>query len=279
MQIQTIPFHDPEAPKRFADSLYKTGFAIVDPHPISTELLASLKVSWTAFFSEPIEEKKKFLLNPPKHDGYVSSATSETAKGYHTKDLKEFFQFYDWGRCPEKQRAISEAYFAEASSLGATLLEWIEAALPADVRANLSEPLSAMIKDSDTTQLRLIHYPPLSGTEAQSAFRSAAHEDINLLTLLPSATTKGLQIQTKEGWQDVPYKPNQIIVNIGDMLQECTGGYFKATTHRVINPEKSDNKSRMAAPLFLHPRNEVKLSDRHTAGSFVTERYTEIGLY
>ncbi len=130
------------------------------------------------------------------------------------------------------------------------------------------------------TLLRVLHYPPLEGDEELGAIRAGAHEDINLLTVLPAANEPGLQVKTKEGdWLDVPCDFGNLIINIGDMLQEASGGYYPSTTHRVINPEGADKtKSRISLPLFLHPKPEVVLSERHTANSYLMERLRELGV-
>ena len=137
-----------------------------------------------------------------------------------------------------------------------------------------------MVENSDKTLLRVLHYPPLEGDEELGAIRAGAHEDINLLTVLPAANEPGLQVKTKEGdWLNVPCDFGNLIINIGDMLQEASGGYYPSTTHRVINPEGSDKtKSRISLPLFLHPKPEVVLSDRHTANSYLMERLRELGV-
>ena len=87
------------------------------------------------------------------------------------------------------------------------------------------------------------------------AIRAGAHEDINLLTVLPAANEPGLQVLTKEGeWLDVPCDFGNLIINIGDMLQEASGGYFPSTTHRVINPEGADKtKARISLPVVPAP--------------------------
>ena len=143
-----------------------------------------------------------------------------------------------------------------------------------------SQPLGDIIKDSDQTLLRILHYPPLKGDEEVDAIRAAAHEDINLITILPAANEPGLQVKAKDGsWLDVPCDFGNLIVNIGDMLQEASGHYFPSTTHRVVNPDGADmTKSRISLPLFLHPRPDVVLSERHTAGSYLQERLRELGV-
>ena len=137
-----------------------------------------------------------------------------------------------------------------------------------------------MVEASSRTLLRVLHYPPMTGTEEVGAIRAAAHEDINMLTVLPAANEPGLQVLTQDGsWLDVPSDFGNIIINIGDMLQEASGGYFPSTTHRVINPEGADmTKARVSLPLFLHPKAEVVLSERYTADEYLTERLRELGV-
>jgi isopenicillin N synthase-like dioxygenase len=137
-----------------------------------------------------------------------------------------------------------------------------------------------MVDGSAQTLLRVLHYPPLGGDEEEGAVRAAAHEDINLITLLVAATAPGLQLRDARGdWHDVPADPGTIVVNAGDMLQMATDGHYRSTSHRVVNPPAREaSRSRLSMPLFLHPRKEVRLSDRHTAGSYLEERLREIGL-
>ncbi|MEM7260002.1 MAG: 2OG-Fe(II) oxygenase family protein, partial [Pseudomonadota bacterium] len=165
-----------------------------------------------------------------------------------------------------------------ACNFAATLLGWVEKHGPAYVSALYSEPLSDMMQGSTQSLLRVLHYPPLQGDEKPDAIRASAHEDINLLTVLPAANEPGLQVMAKDGsWLDVPCDFGNLIVNIGDMLQEVSGGYFPSTTHRVINPDNAQhNNSRISLPLFLHPRPEVKLSERYTAGGYLAERLAEL---
>jgi isopenicillin N synthase-like dioxygenase len=110
--------------------------------------------------------------------------------------------------------------------------------------------------------------------------RAAPHEDINLLTLLPAADGPGLELQLRGGeWVSVPHKPGQLIINIGDMLQEVTDGYLPSTTHRVAAPARGEAlPSRMSLPLFLHPRPEVVLSSRYSARQYLTQRLNELGV-
>ena len=78
-------------------------------------------------------------------------------------------------------------------------------------------------------------------------------------------------------WFDVPCDVGLLIVNIGDMLQEASGGFYPSTVHRVLNPTGvAATKSRISLPLFLHPRRDVVLSDHYTVGNYFDERMREL---
>jgi isopenicillin N synthase-like dioxygenase len=276
MLITPVDFTSPTAAKDFAESLHNTGFGVLTNHPLSPQLLNTVYTEWYQFFQN--EAKHNYAFDPQKYDGYFSPSVSETAKGNTKRDLKEFYHIYPWGRYPTEVSDAARQYYAEGATLAATLLQWVEQYTPDAVKAKYSMPLSQMITGSEQTLLRVLHYPPLRGDEESGAVRAAAHGDINLLTILPAATAAGLQVVGKEGeWFDVPCDFGMLIVNIGDMLQEASDGYYPSTVHRVLNPSGEEaKKSRVSLPLFLHPRPDVVLSTRHTAGSYLTERLQEL---
>lgn len=278
MKVQVVDYLDKDAPKLFTQSLRETGFGVLINHPIKQEIVESIYKNWYDFFSTT--EKANYAFDPKTQDGYFAPEISETAKGHTKKDIKEYYHIYPWGRIPETLKEEILHYYQLASNLAAELLDWVEKNSPDDVAKLYSEPLSNMIKDTPNTLLRVLHYPPLTGDEEPGAIRAAAHEDINLLTVLPAANEPGLQVQQKDGqWVDVPCDFGSLVINIGDMLQECSGGYFPSTSHRVINPTgKASTKSRISLPLFLHPRDEVVLSERHTQKTYLQERLRELGV-
>ncbi|PMN72457.1 2OG-Fe(II) oxygenase family protein [Enterovibrio norvegicus] len=278
MKLEAVDFNAADAAERFVESLRNTGFGVLKNHPISQDLVSSVYANWQGFFDS--DDKGDFTFNPKTQDGFFSAKVSEVAKGHKKRDIKEFFHYYPWGQCPDALKAELDNYYAEANKVALQLLGWVEQHSPENVAANYSQSLSSMVDGSDKTLLRVLHYPPMSGEEDVDAIRAAAHEDINLLTILPSANEPGLQVLSKEGdWLDVPCDFGNLIINIGDMLQEASGGYFPSTTHRVVNPEGADmSKSRISLPLFLHPKPEVVLSERHTADSYLMERLRELGL-
>lgn len=278
MILEAVDYQSPTAAQDFVKSLRETGFGVLKNHPIRQQLVSEIYQNWHDFFNS--EEKHNFRYNVGTQDGYFPPDVSETAKGHSKKDIKEYFHYYPWGQCPTAHKAELAQYYQEANQLAEQLLGWIEQYTPSDIASHYSQPLSSMIEKSDQTLLRVLHYPPLKGDEELGAIRAGAHEDINLITILPAANEPGLQVQLKNGdWIDVPCDFGNLIVNIGDMLQEASAGYFPSTSHRVINPEGTDKtKARISLPLFLHPRPDVKLSERHTAGTYLHERLVELGV-
>ena len=278
LELVAIDYKAPNADKLFVDSLHKTGFGVLKNHPIEQSVVQAIYKNWQTFFNS--EEKHQFAYNKETHDGFFSTQVSETAKGFKKKDIKEYFHYYPWGRCPAELKQQAVDYYQAANELASELLSWVEKYSPPEVSALYSQSLSSMVINSEQTLLRILHYPPLTGSEEPDAIRAAAHEDINLLTILPAANEPGLQVKgTGDSWIDVPCDFGNLIVNIGDMLQEASAGYFPSTTHRVINPKGSDqSKARISLPLFLHPNPQVVLSERHTAKSYLQERLRELGV-
>jgi isopenicillin N synthase-like dioxygenase len=277
MDVLQVGYGAKDTGKRLASSLKDTGFAVLCDHPISGDLVTETYEQWERFFADPA--KHDYTFDPESQDGYFPFR-SENAKGRAQKDLKEFFHVYPRTRLPEEVSDRTRRLYAALSDLAAELLGLIETHTPVDVRAGLSTSLPKMVAGSPHTLLRVLHYPPLAGGEEEGAVRAAAHEDINLITLLVAATAPGLQVcDTRERWRDVPADPGTVVINAGDMLEMATSGFYRSTPHRVVNPQGEDaSRSRLSMPLFLHPWPEVRLSARHTAGSYLDERLREIGL-
>jgi isopenicillin N synthase-like dioxygenase len=276
MHLPIVDFRSPDAGQDFCRSLHETGFGLLRNHPLQQTLVEGIYAEWLEFFLS--EAKHQYAHDPVTHDGYFSPAVSEIAKNHTQRDLKEFFHIYPWGRYPHTVSNAARLYYQQGSQLAAQLLNWVEAYSPPAVKVGYSMPLPKMLDGGDHTLLRVLHYPPLRGDEEAGAVRAAAHGDINLLTILPAATEPGLQVLAQDGsWADVPCDFGLLIVNIGDMLQEASGGYYPSTVHRVLNPTGASRfKSRISLPLFLHPHRDVILSERYTVGSYFDERMREL---
>ena len=273
-KILTIDFKSKNAPVDFVKSLSSTGFAVIQNHGIDSSLINDTYKDWKLFFDSDI--KHDYLFDLDKQDGYFPFK-SENAQGSDTKDLKEFFHIYRWGRYPKEITPITKKIHQSLIDLGSNLLDYLDEYAPDYVRDKFSMKLSEMINDSGQNLLRVIHYPPVRKEDVlDGAIRAEAHTDINLITIL--IAEPGLQVVDSSGnWVDVELSENSIVVNIGDMLQKCSGGFYKSTIHRVVNP-KGVNRSRYSMPLFIHPRDEVRLSSDFTAKQYLEQRLKQIGL-
>jgi len=276
MNVEVVDFAAPDAPAAFTRSLRETGFAVIVNHPLPHQLVQQIYDEWLAFFDS--DAKYAYRFSADEQDGWFGPDVSETAKGNTVKDIKEFFHVYPWGKYPAEVSDAALRYAEISKGIAQTLLQWVQDNTPADVAARFSRPLPRMMDGSTRSLLRVLRYPPLRGDEPADAVRAAAHEDINLLTVLPAANEPGLQVRDVHGnWHDVPCDFGSIAVNSGDMLHLASGGYYPSTTHRVMNPTgQSATRSRLSLPLFLHPADDAVLADGRTAYSFLQERIAEL---
>lgn len=298
---------DPQLKKAFVNQLGKAyeevGFVAVKNHGIPDELIADLYKYVQQFFAMPSETKKQYeIAGLAGQRGYTSFG-KEHAKGSDAPDLKEFFQY---GQIVQDNDPVKSEYpdnvkvnevapfnttfdkaYRAFEKSGKALLQAIALYL------GLDENYFDKHIHNGNSILRAIHYPPIT-REPKSAIRAEQHEDINLITLLVGASADGLQILTKQNeWVGVTSLPEQIVVNVGDMLQRLTNNKLKSTTHRVVNPAREMwHTSRFSIPFFLHPKSQMSLAclescidSTHpkaypdaTAGEYLDERLREIGL-
>lgn len=279
------------------------GFVALKGHFLEKELENNLYKEIKNFFDLPLDTKQQYEIpNIGGQRGYVSFG-KEAAKGKKEGDLKEFWHF---GQYLDSNSKYNNTYpknvtvneLANFNSVGKQAYKMLEKTAKYVLRAlalylQLEESyFDAYIKDGNSI-LRPIHYPPIA-TAPKGAERAAAHGDINLITLLMGAQGKGLQVQNHNGnWIDAIAAPDEIMINVGDMLSRHSNNKLKSTIHRVANPPKELwNTSRYSIPFFMHPVADMKLDVLKncitpetpkqfkdiTAGEFLTERLKELGL-
>ena len=291
-----------EERKAFSDDLghsfNQTGFAIIKNHGLKKELTDELYKVIKAFFDLEDEKKIKYYF-PDLYGqrGYVVKG-QEHAKGSKKGDLKEFFHIGNpsisnpqniWPHEVESFNEIGSEVFITLENIGLTLLRAISMYLNLDI--NYFED---KVKGGESI-LRSIHYFPLDPSDiSDGAVRAAAHGDINLITLLMGASADGLEILTKQNkWIPISSKDDELVINVGDMLERLTNKRLLSTVHRVVNPSIDKlGTSRYSIPFFMHPRPEMDLSclesccsknnpkqfEDITAGGFLEERLRDIGL-
>ena len=289
--------------KELGKAYEEIGFVAVKNHGLSDALCTKLYAQVKGFFTLSKEEKEAYEIEGlAGQRGYVSFG-KEHAKNKNEGDLKEFWHF---GQTVEDNDPIKEEYpdnvqvneLPKFNAVGREVYQKLEATGREMLRAialhlNLDENYFDAKIHNGNSILRPIHYPPITH-EPKDAVRAAEHEDINLITLLMGASADGLQVLNKSGeWISVTALPDQIVVNVGDMLQRLTNNKLKSTTHRVVNPPREKwGTSRYSIPFFLHPRSEVSLNclpscisesnpknfSDITAGEYLEQRIIELGL-
>ncbi|RYE14349.1 MAG: isopenicillin N synthase family oxygenase, partial [Sphingobacteriales bacterium] len=282
------------------------GFVAIKNHGLSDELTENLYTAVKKFFSLPDADKQKYEVPElAGQRGYIGKG-KEHAKGRNTGDLKEFYhvgqevtdgdpiknEYPDniWpAEVPELKEYSLKAYKA-LENAGKNMLRAIALYL------KLPENYFDEKVHNGNSILRPIHYFPIENPDAvpADAVRAAEHGDINLITLLMGASADGLQVLRHDGkWIPITALPEQLVVNVGDMLSRHTNNVLKSTIHRVVNPPRERmNTSRYSIPFFMHPRSDMDLTVMPhcvteqnpalyppiTAGEFLEERLVELGL-
>lgn len=315
MSTRTIPVVDlstftdgtAEQRKAFVQELgtafHEIGFVGVINHQVSPLLIDDFYAASKAFFGLPEATKRQYEIPGLAGQRGYTSFGKEHAKQSQVADLKEFFQIGQEvtdgdpikALYPPNVQVEEVPNFTELAiklykafeKAGSELLKAIA------IHLNLEETYFQEKTHNGNSILRAIFYPPITQAP-NSAIRAEQHEDINLITLLVGASAGGLQLLTKDNeWQDIVPEEDEIVINVGDMLQRLTNNYLKSTTHRVINPPpEAWHLPRLSIPFFLHPKSNMNLSclpncvsseqplayEPITAGEYLDERLREIGL-
>ncbi|MFN0174042.1 MAG: isopenicillin N synthase family dioxygenase, partial [Saprospiraceae bacterium] len=257
--------------RQLGAAFHEVGFVAVVNHGIPKSLVDGFYASSKAFFALPEAVKRKYeVAGLAGQRGYTSFG-KEHAKQSKVADLKEFFQIGQEVPANHPLKAqypdnVQVAETPEMPKLGGELYRAFEKAggqLLEAIAIHLDLPTDYFQKQiiSGNSILRSIHYPPIK-EEPASAIRAEQHEDINLITLLVGASAGGLQLLTAENkWASILPEADEIVINVGDMLQRLTNNYLKSTTHRVVNPPREEwHLPRLSIPFFLHPVSTMDLS-------------------
>ena len=299
---------DPKRKQKFVNEIGKAyediGFVALKGHFLDDKLVDELYEEVRNFFNLPLEVKGKYEIpGIGGQRGYISFG-KEHAKGRSAGDLKEFWHF---GQYVSENSKYKDVYpdnvqveeLPRFNVVGKDAYQMLEKTGVYVLRAlaiylGLDEfYFDNFIKDGNSI-LRPIHYPPITDEPKDGAVRAAAHGDINLITLLMGSQGKGLQVQNHNGdWIDAIAAPDEIVINVGDMLSRHTNNKLKSTIHRVVNPPRELwGTSRFSIPFFMHPVSDMplnclencideknpKLYDDITSGEFLHERLVDLGL-
>lgn len=291
--------------KAFVDNLFtglkEYGFIILKDHDVQPELLAQAYSILERFYALPEEVKKQYISKATGFQRGYTPFGQEHAKDSPVMDLKEFwhlgrelpaghymYKYYPENIWPTELPEFKEVFtqlYTTLEQAGNAMLEALTG--PLEVGKDF---FAGMTKDGNSI-LRLLHYPPIPEGVDPRCLRAAPHEDINFITILPAATTSGLQLKDRDGtWLDIESDPGTLIVDVGDMLARLTNDVLPSTTHQVVNPNDGTNGHRYSMPFFIHPHPEASLKclpscrgagekyPEISANDFLMQRLREIGL-
>ena len=301
--ISDNPEHKLKFIKEIGGAFENIGFVALSGHFLSEKLVTQLYDEIKNFFALSQATKDAYEIDGIGGQRGYTSFGKEHAKGRKEGDLKEFWHF---GQYIEDNPKLEEEYpdnitvkeLSNFNVIGKETYQMLEKTAKYVLRAlalhlELEETyFDEWIKNGNSI-LRPIHYPPITA-EPKNAVRAAAHGDINLITLLMGAHGKGLQVKNHKGeWVDAIARPDQLMINVGDMLSRLTNNKLKSTIHQVVNPPKELwGTSRYSIPFFMHPVSEMPLNcleacvtadnpkqfEDITAGAYLNERLIELGL-
>ena len=292
LSLKSLNKNDKEAINILSEALSDHGFFVITDHSIPHHLFDKAYEYSKKFFDleVPIKNSYSFRENAGAR-GYTPFG-KETALGETVPDLKEF-----WHHGPTVDSSydsrimknvlvneiddfnnVFDDLFNQMNSLGIKLLSSISLTL------GLSEDFFNKSTTKGNSLLRLIHYPP---SNYENLYRAREHADINLITLLIGANEPGLEVKDKSGeWIPVSSSYEDIVCNIGDMMQLITDKKLKSTPHRVVKYKTDEIKSRYSIPFFLHPSPDTILKsvfrdddEGVLAHDFLDERLKAIKLY
>lgn len=278
------------------------GFIILKDHAVPAALLTEAYQMLEKLYSLPEKKKLSYVSELGGGQRGYTAFGKEHAKDSPVMDLKEFWhvgrevpdghafsKYYPKNIWPDDSvpefRPVFEKLFSQLELAGIQMMEALTYPLQVE-----TDYFKNMVVEGNSI-LRLLHYPPIPEGIDPRCVRAAAHEDINFITILPAATTSGLQLKDRDGaWLDIESDYGSLIVDAGDMLARITNDVIPSTTHRVINPQDGKNQSRYSMPFFMHPHPESLLSclpsckgtgakyPDITAHAFLMQRLREIGL-
>ncbi len=276
--------------------LSEHGFVMVTGHGVDPSLLTAAYHTASRLFALP-EGVKRAYERPAiaRQRGYTPFGVERARDGNHA-DLKEFWHVgrelpadHPRARSGQMPGNLFPDAIPEAGPVFLSLyiaLEGFALKLLECVGEWLGQPpewFPLLTQEGDSI-LRVLHYPAVPDA-VSGAVRAAAHEDINLMTVLPASTGPGLELLDREGrWLPIDAPGGVMVCDTGDMMALLTGGLLPATTHRVVNPHAGDSRSRYSLPFFLHPRPDAWLEPLRgagpgiLAGDFLRKRLLENGV-
>ena len=285
------------------------GFFTLTGHGVPARTIDDLRAAAHAFFALPPDDKLRARHPVPgTNRGYhpvgreaLSTAMDEAAP----PDLKEFFHvgpvdvtddpYYTsalgrqhflpnvWPAAPPEFERAATVYYRTMSDLVVLLMRLAALAL------GVPDTYFDDKVDRSIGTIRLNYYPPQAEPPREGQLRAGAHTDYGGFTILSGEDVPGgLQVRTRAGaWVDVRTRPDEFVVNIGDLLMRWTNDRWLSNLHRVVNPSGA-GRARLSIAFFNHPNYDTLIEclappgeARHApvlSGEYRDLKYAKTGL-
>ncbi len=244
----------------------QTGF-VYTSHDLSDELLDQAYGMLAEFFGSPTDAKASAVVAGSNGQRGYTGLLVETAAISDDPDWKEML---NWGLGLPEGHPLAQRYpenylppslpDSVVPGITDTLLEFHRRILDIQRRflriialgLGCAEHFFDAMTEEGTTLTRAIHYPAMDLAPGSNHVWAAEHADIYLITALPRARARGLQVRTDEGWVDAIPPQDGMIINTGIMLEHITNGVVPSGIHRVVaDPDQPGD--RYSVVQFCHP--------------------------
>lgn len=239
-----------------------TGFFSIVGHGVPAELTSRLEGLAREFFALPDQEKADIAMPLGGRawrgwfpvEGELTSGQPDMKEGlYFGQELdaddprvRAGLPLHGGNLFPARPAGFGDAvldYIAALTDVGHLVLRGIAQGLGLD-----RNWFDAHLTADPLVLFRIFHYPPVPA--GSSGWGVAEHTDYGLITLLGQDDSGGLEVRSGDNWMTVAPHPDDLVVNLGDMLERMTGGVYRSTPHRVRN---TSGRNRLSFPLFLDP--------------------------
>jgi len=251
-----------------------TGF-VYTSHDLSDGLIDDAYAMLEEFFTLPVDQKQTAAVPGTNGQAGYTGLLVETAASSDAPDWKEML---NWGATVPDGHPLRRKYPTRyhgvdlpdhlVPGIGKTLTEFYDRLLDLQRRflriiaigIGCHESFFDQMTTNGTTLARAIHYPAMDLAPGQDHVWAGEHGDINLITALPRATARGLQVKIVDGdspddetrWVDAVPPDDAVIINTGIMLEHLTNGVVPQGIHRVIaDPDQPGD--RYSVVQFCHP--------------------------
>lgn len=262
--------HDRLMIRQIDEALHTVGFIIVEGHGIPKRLLRKMRAMTIAYFDQALTSKLADRITRDNYRGYIPLGFFSANSGRGGPDRYEGYKLHFeaaindpvreecplyasnlWPENPSGFRRTVLEYWQACDRVSASLLEILAHIMGIDAATLLGS------FEKPLTNMTLLHYPPME--EGADAFGIHPHKDTDALTLLHPDPVGGLMLRPRDSddWLEVEAPEHSLVINVGDLLEIWSGGYFVSTPHKVVNLSR---EHRYSYPYFAVPRHDVLVS-------------------